>query len=59
MEDTNLTAEKLDKLAATIKKATDSIQMLRGKATSRTAVEDTLEVDAIKLYDDWNAGGSA
>lgn len=55
MEDSNLTAEKLDKIAATIKKATDSIQMLRGKATSRTAVEDTLEVDAIKLYDDWKA----
>jgi len=53
MDDTNLTPAELDKLAATIKKATDSIQMLRGKATSRTAVEDTTDVDALKLYDDF------
>lgn len=53
MDDTNLTPAELDKLAATIKKATDSIQMLRGKATSRTAVEDTTDADALKLYDEF------
>ncbi|MCD2156027.1 hypothetical protein LQL77_20055 [Rhodococcus cerastii] len=53
MDDTNLTPAELDKLAATIKKATDSIQMLRGKATSRTAVEDMTDVEALKMYDEF------
>ncbi|BDE58986.1 hypothetical protein GS433_18860 [Rhodococcus hoagii] len=53
MDDPDLTPAELDKLASTMKRATDSIQMLRGKATSRTAVEDTTDAEALKLYDEF------
>ncbi|MCW2087810.1 UNVERIFIED_ORG: hypothetical protein M2328_001090 [Rhodococcus erythropolis] len=53
MDDPNLTPAELDKIAATMKRATDSIQMLRGKATNRTAVEDTTDVEALKIYDEF------
>ena len=55
MESPTLTPAEMDKLSAAIKKATDSIQMLRGKATSRTAVEDTTDADALRLFDQYRA----
>lgn len=56
LEDPKLTPAEYDKIVSGLKKATDSIQLLRGKATSRSSTqEDSLEVDAIKLYDDWKA----
>lgn len=53
LQDPALTPAELDKVAAAMKKATDSIQMLRGKATSHRAPEDTTTEDALKLYDEY------
>ncbi|MCZ4078637.1 hypothetical protein O1W68_11845 [Rhodococcus sp. H36-A4] len=51
LENRGLTPVELDKVASAMKKATDSIQALRGKATSFTAKEDSLESDALKMFD--------
>ena len=53
LQDPALTPAELDKVAAAMKKATDSIQMLRGKATSHRAPEDTTDADALKMYDEY------
>ncbi len=53
MEDPNLTPAEYDKIVNGLNKATNSIQMLRGKATSHRAPEDTTSEDALKLYDEY------
>lgn len=56
MENNSLTPAELDKLQNTITKATNTIQMLRGKATAYHAKEDNTELEAMKLYDSWKNG---
>ncbi|MFF1554996.1 hypothetical protein ACFVX3_28655 [Rhodococcus erythropolis] len=46
----------LERLAKTIKMAIDGIRLIQGKATTvRASNEDTTEVEALKLYDDWKS----
>ncbi|MET7769908.1 hypothetical protein [Nocardia sp. NPDC005366] len=57
MESQDLTPGEHDKLVNGIVKATNSIQMLRGKATNyRPSQEDTTDAEALKLYDSWKNG---
>ncbi|ORI25619.1 hypothetical protein [Rhodococcus sp. 1168] len=55
MESKTLTPAEYDKIVAGLKKATDSIQMLRGKPTSHTAKADTTDEDAAKIYEQYLA----
>ncbi|MBT1192897.1 hypothetical protein SAMN05444374_10256 [Rhodococcoides kroppenstedtii] len=57
MEDRSLTPADLDKLTNAIRKATDAIRAIQGKATSvRPAAEDMTDVEALKLYEQYQAG---
>lgn len=53
LDDPKLTPAEYDKIVNGLNKATNSIQMLRGKATSHRAPEDTTTEDALKLYDEY------
>lgn len=53
MESNDLKPADYDKLVNGMNKITNSIQMLRGKATSHTAKEDTLDAAALALFDQY------
>lgn len=53
LQDPKLTPAEYDKIVNGLNKATNSIQMLRGKATTYRAPEDTTDADALKMYDEY------
>lgn len=53
LDDPKLTPAEYDKIVNGLNKATNSIQMLRGKATSHRAPEDSINEDALKMYDEY------
>lgn len=59
LESKTLTPAEYDKIVSGMKKITDAIQMLRGKATSRVAKEDTTDDEAQKIYEQWQAEQSS
>ena len=59
MDNPELTPVELDKLANVVKKANDGIRLIQGKATSvRPAAEDMTDLEALKLYEQYQAGSS-
>lgn len=55
MDSKTLSPTELEKLGQTIKRATEMIRVIDGKANVYTAKEDTTEVEALKMYDDWKS----
>ncbi|EQM33007.1 MULTISPECIES: hypothetical protein [Rhodococcus] len=53
MDSKTLNPAELEKLGQTIKRATEMIRVIDGKANVYTAKEDTTELEALQMYDEF------